>query len=157
MATPPDAALEVDGAGGAPVGTDAAHASETDDTDARGGFRVALADFDGPFDLLLSLITKRELDITEVSLSAVTDEFIAYLRALEGAERLDEASEFLVVAATLLDMKIASLLPQGELVDAVAQVARDTVGEVLGALGQSADAATIEATVAARLKSQEAA
>lgn len=118
MATPPDAALEVDGAGGAPVGTDAAHASETDDTDARGGFRVALADFDGPFDLLLSLITKRELDITEVSLSAVTDEFIAYLRALEGAERLDEASEFLVVAATLLDMKIASLLPQGELVDA---------------------------------------
>jgi len=118
VATPPDAALEVDGAGGAPVGTDAAHASETDDTDARGGFRVALADFDGPFDLLLSLITKRELDITEVSLSAVTDEFIAYLRALEGAERLDEASEFLVVAATLLDMKIASLLPQGELVDA---------------------------------------
>lgn len=102
MATPPDAVIEAEG--GSP--------------DARGGFRVAVADFDGPFDLLLSLITKRELDITEVSLSAVTDEFIAYLRALEGAERLDEASEFLVVAATLLDLKIASLLPQGELVDA---------------------------------------
>ncbi|BAU32027.1 segregation and condensation protein A [Microcella alkaliphila] len=118
MATPPDAAVEMDGAAGAPAGTDAVLASATDSTDARGGFRVAVADFDGPFDLLLSLITKRELDITEVSLSAVTDEFIAYLRALEGAERLDEASEFLVVAATLLDLKIASLLPQGELVDA---------------------------------------
>lgn len=102
MATPPDAVIE----------------AGDSSPDARGGFRVAVADFDGPFDLLLSLITKRELDITEVSLSAVTDEFIAYLRALEGAERLDEASEFLVVAATLLDLKIASLLPQGELVDA---------------------------------------
>ncbi|HET8957932.1 MAG TPA: ScpA family protein, partial [Microcella sp.] len=99
-------------------GADAALAPATDVSDAPSGFRVAVADFDGPFDLLLSLITKRELDITEVSLSAVTDEFIAYLRQLEGADRLDEASEFLVVAATLLDLKIASLLPQGELVDA---------------------------------------
>lgn len=85
------------------------------------GFRVTLDDFDGPFDLLLSLITKRELDITEVSLSAVTDEFLAYLRAMEqdgSIDALDQASEFLVVAVTLLDLKIASLLPQGELVDA---------------------------------------
>jgi segregation and condensation protein A len=81
-------------------------------------FRVAIRDFEGPFDLLLSLITKRELDITEISLSAVTDEFIAYLRALDSAESLDEASEFLLVAATLLDLKVAGLLPQGELVDA---------------------------------------
>lgn len=116
MATPPDTTLEV--TDGADSGADAALASATDVTDAPAGFRVAVADFDGPFDLLLSLITKRELDITEVSLSAVTDEFIAYLRQLEGADRLDEASEFLVVAATLLDLKIASLLPQGELVDA---------------------------------------
>lgn len=116
MATPPDATLEV--TDGADSGADAALASPTDVADAPAGFRVAVADFDGPFDLLLSLITKRELDITEVSLSAVTDEFIAYLRQLEGADRLDEASEFLVVAATLLDLKIASLLPQGELVDA---------------------------------------
>ncbi len=82
------------------------------------GFRVSLANFDGPFDLLLSLISKHELDITEVSLSRVTDEFIAYLRDAGPEEDLDETSEFLVVAATLLDMKVAGLLPQGELVDA---------------------------------------
>jgi segregation and condensation protein A len=82
------------------------------------GFRVALTNFEGPFDLLLSLIAKHELDITEVSLSAVTDDFISYLKGLDSAEELDRASEFLVVAATLLDLKVAGLLPQGELVDA---------------------------------------
>jgi len=82
------------------------------------GFRVSLGDFEGPFDLLLSLITKHELDITEISLSKVTDEFIAYLRRLDTDDSLDEASEFLLVAATLLDLKVAGLLPQGELVDA---------------------------------------
>jgi segregation and condensation protein A len=82
------------------------------------GFSVSLSNFDGPFDLLLSLIAKHELDITEVSLSSITDEFITYLRALDSDEELDQASEFLVVAATLLDLKVAGLLPQGELVDA---------------------------------------
>jgi len=82
------------------------------------GFRVSLSNFDGPFDLLLSLISQHELDITEVSLSKVTDEFISYLKGLEDDEELEQASEFLVVAATLLDMKVAGLLPQGELVDA---------------------------------------
>lgn len=83
-------------------------------------FRVTMDAFDGPFDLLLSLITKHELDITEISLSLVTDEFISYLATFEGqgVVELDRASEFLVVAATLLDLKIASLLPQGEVVDA---------------------------------------
>jgi len=83
------------------------------------GFQVSLDVFDGPFDLLLSLITKHELDITDISLSLVTDEFIAYLAESErrGVFDLDQASEFLVVAATLLDLKIASLLPQGEVVD----------------------------------------
>ena len=81
------------------------------------GFHLSLANFDGPFDLLLNLISKRELDITEVSLGAVTDEFLAYVRHLEGVAGLDAASEFLVVAATLLDMKIVGLLPQGEFVD----------------------------------------
>jgi segregation and condensation protein A len=81
-------------------------------------FRVALGNFEGPFDLLLSLITKHELDITEISLSRVTDEFIAYLRGLDQDEELDQATEFLVVAATLLDLKVVGLLPQGELVDA---------------------------------------
>lgn len=80
-------------------------------------FRVELANFEGPFDLLLSLIAKHELDITEVALSKVTDEFIAHLTAMEEYE-LDVASEFIVVAATLLDMKLVSLLPQGDYVDA---------------------------------------
>ncbi|TFD27644.1 segregation and condensation protein A [Cryobacterium lyxosi] len=81
-------------------------------------FSVALGNFEGPFDLLLKLITRHELDITEISLSRVTDEFISYLRGLDAAEELDQATEFLVVAATLLDLKVAGLLPQGELVDA---------------------------------------
>lgn len=93
--------------------------TETEPAGDEPGFRVSLDGFDGPFDLLLTLIGKHELDITEVSLSLVTDEFIAYLSTLEGQGllALDQASEFLVVAATLLDMKIASLLPQGEVVD----------------------------------------
>jgi segregation and condensation protein A len=82
------------------------------------GFSVSLSNFNGPFDLLLSLIGKHELDITEISLSVVTGEFIAYLKQLDTATELDQASEFLVVAATLLDLKVAGLLPQGELVDA---------------------------------------
>lgn len=82
------------------------------------GFSVTLTNFDGPFDLLLSLIAKHELDITEISLSTITDEFISYLRGLDTHEELEQASEFLVVAATLLDLKVAGLLPQGELVDA---------------------------------------
>lgn len=81
-------------------------------------FSVTLANFDGPFDLLLSLIGTHELDITEVALSRVTDEFLAYLRGLDSAAELEQATEFLVVATTLLDLKIAGLLPQGELVDA---------------------------------------
>jgi segregation and condensation protein A len=82
------------------------------------GFSLSLDNFEGPFDLLLTLISKHELDITEISLSRVTDEFIGYLKNLDSTEELDRASEFLVVAATLLDLKIVGLLPQGELVDA---------------------------------------
>lgn len=89
-----------------------------DDFTAETGFRVSFTGFDGPFDLLLSLLSKHELDITEVSLSSITDEFISYLKGLDADEELEQASEFLVVAATLLDMKVAGLLPQGELVDA---------------------------------------
>lgn len=83
-----------------------------------GGFRVAVGEFEGPFDLLLSLISKHELDITDISLSVVTDEFIQYLRTLDLEKELDAATEFLVIAATLLDLKVAGLLPQGEVVDA---------------------------------------
>ncbi|MDO4919888.1 ScpA family protein [Kocuria sp.] len=81
---------------------------------------MALENFQGPFDVLLSLIAKHEMDITQVSLSVVTDEFIRYVRALQdsaSAEALDETSEFLVVAATLLDLKAARLLPRGEVED----------------------------------------
>jgi segregation and condensation protein A len=87
------------------------------DEGAAPSFSVTLENFDGPFDLLLSLIAKHELDITEIALSVVTDEFIRFVRTIDGPEQLDRASEFLVVAATLLDLKIAGLLPQGELVD----------------------------------------
>ncbi|WP_292878201.1 ScpA family protein [Microbacterium sp.] len=100
----------------APSPEDTAPENPPDDA----GFRVSLGVFDGPFDLLLSLLSKHELDITEVALSRVTQEFIAYLTQLDPDEELEEASEFLVVAATLLDMKVAGLLPQGELVDAEA-------------------------------------
>lgn len=85
-----------------------------------GAFSVHLNNFDGPFDLLLQLISRHKMDITEISLSLVTDEFIAFIRALEASGegwRLDQATEFLVVAATLLDLKAARLLPTGEVDD----------------------------------------
>lgn len=84
------------------------------------GFAVELENFAGPFEVLLGLIGKHELDITTVSLAKVTDEFIAYVRALRlenSPAALDAASEFLVIAATLLDLKAARLLPRGEVSD----------------------------------------
>ena len=84
------------------------------------GFSVHLTNFDGPFDLLLQLISRHKMDITEVALSAVTDEFISFIRSLELSGegwRLDQATEFLVIAATLLDLKAAKLLPSGEIED----------------------------------------
>ena len=77
---------------------------------AGGDFEVHLDVFEGPFDLLLALISKHKLDITEIALSSVTDEFIAHIRARAGGWDLDQASYFLVVAATLLDLKAARLL-----------------------------------------------
>jgi segregation and condensation protein A len=81
------------------------------------GFEVHLDVFEGPFDLLLALISKHKLDITEVALSQVTDEFIAYISARADGWDLDQVSYFLVVAATLLDLKAARLLPSGEVED----------------------------------------
>jgi segregation and condensation protein A len=80
-------------------------------------FQVTLEVFTGPFDLLLGLIAKHQLDITEVALAQVTDEFIAYLRLDGKAWDLGQASEFLVVAATLLDLKAARLLPSASVED----------------------------------------
>jgi segregation and condensation protein A len=88
--------------------------------EAAPGFSVHLTNFEGPFDLLLQLISRHKMDVTEVALGVVTDDFIAYIRALEGAEEgwdLDQTTEFLVVAATLLDLKAARLLPSGEVED----------------------------------------
>lgn len=84
------------------------------------GFHVRLENFDGPFDLLLQLIAKHKMDVTEVALATVTDEFIGYIRKLElegDGWDLEKATEFLVVAATLLDLKAARLLPSGEIDD----------------------------------------
>ncbi|MFP5335418.1 MAG: segregation and condensation protein A [Actinomycetes bacterium] len=97
MATPPDEGL------GSPGGR---------------SFEVHLENFSGPFDLLLSLISKHKLDITEVALATVTDEFVAHIRSFsDGGWDLGQASEFLLVAATLLDLKAARLLPSGEVDD----------------------------------------
>src|SRR5665811_2006000 len=84
---------------------------------AGGDFEVHLDVFEGPFDLMLAHISKHKLDITEIALSSVTDEFIVYIRALADGWDLDQASYFLLVAATLLDLKAARLLPSGEVED----------------------------------------
>ncbi|MGW4870303.1 segregation and condensation protein A [Streptomyces chartreusis] len=93
-------------------------ATEAGDGGDEGGvFKVRLANFEGPFDLLLQLISKHKLDVTEVALSKVTDEFMAHIRAMGPDWDLDETTEFLVVAATLLDLKAARLLPSAEVED----------------------------------------
>ncbi|MFE6649382.1 segregation and condensation protein A [Nocardioides sp. NPDC057772] len=106
---------------------DAPAGAEEQEPSGAGGFEVRLENFEGPFDLLLSLIAKHKLDITEVSLATVTDEFIAYVkkgaadRSSEGGGKgawdLDQTSNFLLVASTLLDLKAARLLPQGDVED----------------------------------------
>ena len=80
-------------------------------------FEVHLGVFEGPFDLLLGLIAKHELDITAISISTVTDEFIAFIKQMGPVWDLDQASEFLVIAATLVDLKAARLLPSGDVED----------------------------------------
>ena len=91
--------------------------AEPSDGGPPGRFTVRLTNFEGPFDLLLQLIGKHKLDVTEIALSTVTDDFIAHLRALGPELNLDQASEFLVVAATLLDLKAARLLPAADVED----------------------------------------
>src|SRR4051794_29163059 len=88
-----------------------------DQAEATPGFEVRLENFEGPFDLLLSLISKHKLDITEVSLSTVTDEFIAHVKAGGRIWDLEQTTSFLLVASTLLDLKAARLLPQGDVED----------------------------------------
>jgi segregation and condensation protein A len=97
--------------------TDTAVRTDVAPGEPGGPFAVRLDNFEGPFDLLLSLIGKHKLDITEVALSKVTDEFITHIRAGGREWDLDQSSSFLVVAATLLDLKAARLLPQGDVED----------------------------------------
>jgi segregation and condensation protein A len=91
--------------------------SDVATSEGSGRFTVKLANFEGPFDLLLQLISQHQMDVTEVALHRVTDDFIAHLRAMGKDFDLDETTEFLVVAATLLDLKAARLLPAGDVED----------------------------------------
>jgi segregation and condensation protein A len=117
MSAPPDApespsaAREPDGTTGAVAGGDQPAAGRA------APFQVRLTNFEGPFDLLLHLIAKHQLDVTEVALSQVTDDFIVHIRALGADWDLGQATEFLVVAATLLDLKAARLLPAAAVED----------------------------------------
>lgn len=121
-AAPNSVVADMVAAGAAPSAAAAA-----DDSDKAGKFHLRLANFEGPFDLLLQLISSRRLDVTEIALHKVTDEFIAYTKALTASlsdeqglradKILDQTTEFLVVAATLLDLKAARLLPSGEVTD----------------------------------------
>lgn len=87
---------------------------DQDVTDEHVGFELALTNFSGPFDLLLSLIARRRMDVTEIALAEVTDEFLAYVTTLDTSEEvLENSSAFMVVAATLLELKTARLLPAG--------------------------------------------
>ncbi|BBJ44790.1 hypothetical protein SSPO_075080 [Streptomyces antimycoticus] len=104
------------GTGGG-TGRGEARGGEAQAEDGGNRFTVRLDNFEGPFDLLLQLISKHKLDVTEVALSKVTDEFMAYIRAMGPDWDLDQTTEFLVVAATLLDLKAARLLPAAEVED----------------------------------------
>ncbi|MBB4786615.1 segregation and condensation protein A [Streptomyces rapamycinicus] len=126
-----DAAPPAGGHGGEAAGAASGEADASSRADASGGggqgeapaqdggnrFTVRLDNFEGPFDLLLQLISKHKLDVTEVALSKVTDEFMAHIRAMGPDWDLDQTTEFLVVAATLLDLKAARLLPAAEVED----------------------------------------
>ncbi|MEU7114079.1 segregation/condensation protein A [Streptomyces sp. NPDC046182] len=115
----PDAPADagVDGRPGAPARPRTPVESGAGGAGDDGRFTVRLANFEGPFDLLLQLISKHKLDVTEVALSKVTDEFMAHIRAMGPDWDLDQTTEFLVVAATLLDLKAARLLPAAEVED----------------------------------------
>jgi len=96
----------------APVVPDTAMPGEMSES-----FIVQLDEYSGPFDVLLSLIAKHRLDVTALALHQVTDDFLGYIKQAGDTWSLDEATEFLVIAATLLDLKAARLLPGGEVED----------------------------------------
>ncbi|MBV9920553.1 MAG: segregation/condensation protein A [Pseudonocardia sp.] len=110
--------LDVQRGGGLPPARPRGSRTVTVEAVAPARFTVRLHNFEGPFDLLLQLIGKHELDITDMALHRVTDDFIAHLAVLGDDADLDETTEFLVIAATLLDLKAARLLPDAEVEDA---------------------------------------
>ncbi|MFJ7168340.1 segregation and condensation protein A [Streptomyces globosus] len=110
---PPEAASRTAAGPGPGAHAEAGAPAEAGD----GRFTLRLDNFEGPFDLLLQLISRHKLDVTEVALSKVTDEFMAHIRAMGPDWDLDQTTEFLVVAATLLDLKAARLLPAAEVED----------------------------------------
>lgn len=99
------------------AGTEAESVAPSGEEVSKVGFAVRLDNFEGPFDLLLSLISKHKLDVTEVALSKVTDEFIAHIKAAGEVWDLEQTTSFLLVASTLLDLKAARLLPAGDVED----------------------------------------
>jgi segregation and condensation protein A len=107
---PTDDGVAIDSLAGESVG------DNTEPVEASAGFHVRLQNFEGPFDLLLSLISRRQLDVTEVALSQVTDEFLSYMSVADEWD-LGQATEFLVIASTLLDLKAARLLPAADVED----------------------------------------
>ncbi|MFE0376874.1 segregation/condensation protein A [Streptomyces inhibens] len=113
----PDAPAEPEAPDQPPAAAPDAAAAEAPPESGDGRFTLRLDNFEGPFDLLLQLISKHKLDVTEVALSKVTDEFMAHIRAMGPDWDLDQTTEFLVVAATLLDLKAARLLPAAEVED----------------------------------------
>ncbi|MTE18402.1 segregation/condensation protein A [Streptomyces sp. TRM43335] len=108
---------DTEGAGEAPKPSGGEEAREAEEKPDDGRFTVVLDNFEGPFDLLLQLISRHKLDVTEVALSKVTDEFMAHIHAMGPDWDLDQTTEFLVVAATLLDLKAARLLPAADVED----------------------------------------
>jgi segregation and condensation protein A len=123
------------------------------DESAPTGFSVNLNNFEGPFDLLLQLISKHQLDITEVALSTVTGEFIAYIKAL--GEDLDQTTNFLLVASTLLDLKTARLLPQAEVEDEEDLALLEARDLLFARLMQYRAFKQVAAAMAARLAEEE--
>lgn len=117
MTSPTDASVAEEHATESSLPAEPPEGAAPDVPTERSGFSVKVGEFEGPFDLLLQLISKHKLEVTELALHLVTDEFISYIRAQGSAWDLDEASGFLVVAATLLDLKAARLLPSGEVED----------------------------------------
>lgn len=91
-----------------------AEAEISTEESATSGFQVNLEVYSGPFDALLGMIANNKLELTEVSLSSITEEFLTYVRGLDFTKNMDEASAFLDIASILVEVKSVAILPGGE-------------------------------------------